>query len=225
MGISADDIIDGLAERIAAKVAELIGGAAPAAEPPPEATPAETADQPGATPKRRGRPPKQEAPAEPPPPAAEPPAGDAPTEAQKQYITDNYDLAAVELQTVKDDLRTYYIACNCDEAEVDKMLAETEEPVLRDDYSEYMARLVSEAGGKFAFLTDYTTPYPATRVAADGNEAVLWIKGGVTMTEEEGEGLGDAAEATQAPRPKPVPKPAPKAAPKPAPKKTTPAKK
>lgn len=229
MGQSAEQLIDALAEIIADKVAARLGSTSTTqAEPPAEATPADTSDAPGTAPKRRGRPPKAEKAEEATPPAgdvpADAPTGDMPTEAHIKFIADNVDASQKPIDEIKEELKSFYIATGCEEQAVDDALNAATDEQLIQDYTDYSARLVSEEGGKIAFLASYETPYPATRVDADGTETVKWIQGGVTMSDEEVEKaeLGDAAEAAQPPKPKTPPKAASKPVPRPMAKKTTP---
>lgn len=190
--ITLADLADAIADAIVAKT----GGS----QPPAETTPAETNDAPSRTP-RPGKGAKKEEP----PPAEQPAAddeGDKVTDEQVEFVQENMQPSVDEkdLDEIKSELTDYYVALGNEKKEVAKTISATKEKALREDYAEYAARLVSEADGKMDFLSDFDTPYPATRINPEGDAIACWIKGGVTLDDaaiKEAD-LGDAEAAMQA---------------------------
>lgn len=136
------------------------------------------------------KPAKGKAKAEPPPepePAAEEPAAeeeeattDLVTEKQKAGATET--AAATELDEIRGQLTDYYTGQGSSKKEVQNAIAGMSEEELRAAYLDYLARLVVDATGEFT--ADFETPYLAARIN-DGKEANAWVKGGVTLTDEQ----------------------------------------
>jgi hypothetical protein len=171
-------------ENLSKVIAALNGGAAPAltgkSDPPPvsDGKPKGKATKPSAA--------APAAPAEPEAPAAEEPAAeeeattDLVTEKQKEAATET--AAQTELDDIRSQLTDYYVGQGSAKKEVQNAIAGMSEDELRAAYLDYLARLVVDATGEFT--ADFETPYLAARIN-DGKEANAWIKGGVTLTEEQ----------------------------------------
>jgi hypothetical protein len=170
-------------ENLAKVIAALNGGSAPALTPksdPPavsDGKPKGKATKPAAAPAA--------APAEP-EPAAEAPAAeeeastDLVTEKQKEAAQETSD--ATDINDVRGQLTDYYVGQGSSKKEVQNAIAGMSEEELRAAYLDYLARLVVDATGEFT--ADFETPYLAARIN-DGKEANAWIKGGVTLTDEQ----------------------------------------
>ena len=164
-------------ESIAKLASALLGGSAPSVTA--STTPPAVADG-----KKKGAPKPAPAPA----PAAEEPAAEEPaaepttdlvTDAQKATAKDTAD--AADIDNIRSELSDYYIGQGSDKKEVQNAITAMGEPELREAYLDYLARLVMEDG---EFTGDFETPYIAARVN-DGVETKCWVKGGVTMSDEE----------------------------------------
>lgn len=163
-------------EDLAKVIAALTGGAAPALTSKSD-PPAVNDGKKKATTKPAA------APAEPPPaePAAEEEATtDLVTEKQKEGAAET--AAATELDEIRGQLTDYYVGQGSAKKEVQNAIAGMSEEELRAAYLDYLARLVVDATGEFT--ADFETPYLAARIN-DGKEANAWVKGGVTLTDEQ----------------------------------------
>jgi hypothetical protein len=122
----------------------------------------------------------EEAAAEPEAAAEEEPTTDLVTEKQKEAAAETSE--QTELDDIRGQLTDYYVGQGSSKKEVQNAIASMGEPELRAAYLDYLARLVVDATGEFT--ADFDSPYLAARIN-DGKEANAWIKGGVTLSDEQ----------------------------------------
>jgi hypothetical protein len=179
-------LVESLADLIATKVAEKMGGnvtpSAPAATVVPPANDKSSKAKPPAKAKPAAEPEPEPAAEE--PAAEEQPADDSDlvTDAQKEFVADT--VAQAEIENIKSELLDYFVSQGNAKEEIASTLAGMSEEELRAAYTDYTARLVIEKdGGEMEFTSSFTDAYKASRVSG-GETKLHWIKGGVTLDEE-----------------------------------------
>jgi hypothetical protein len=120
-------------------------------------------------------------------PAADPPAQEqAPNTAdlvtQEQMEISAETAKAAEPDDMRAQLTDYYTGQGSSKKDVQNALSAMSDDELREAYHDYLARLVVDEAKDFT--ADFTTPYLAVRID-NGKEAKRWVKGGVTLTDEE----------------------------------------
>lgn len=196
----ADSIADQIADAVIAKL-KAAGLLAPATAakpgktaPPAEATPADTDDEPTGKPVRKGK-----AKPEPEPEDEddeddedeEEETTDLVTEEAREFVSET--VADAEISDIRSELLDFYVAQGHDKDEISSTLADMDDDELRGEYGDYCARLVKiDDKGEMTFIDDFEEPYKAQRVN-DGETALAWVRGGITLTDEEvkAEKLGD----------------------------------
>ena len=165
-------------EDLAKVVSALAGGSAPVLTP--KSTPPAVADKPKSSKKveqAAAAAAEEAAAAETP---AEDPVTDLVTEKQQEAAKDTVDQTAID--DIRGQLTDYYVGQGSSKKEVQNAIAGMSDDELRAAYLDYLARLVVDATGEFT--ADFDSPYIATRIN-DGKEANAWVKGGVTLTDEQ----------------------------------------
>lgn len=164
-------------ESIAKLASAILGGTAPAINSKVD-PPAAAAGKKGAAKKEEKAPAAEAPPAE--PAADEAPTTDLVTEKQQAAAKDTADQTG--LDDIRAQLTDFYVGQGSDKKEIQNAISSMSEDDLRAAYLDYLARLVIDETGDFT--GDFDTPYLAARVN-DGKETLFWVKGGVTMTDEE----------------------------------------
>lgn len=144
--------------------------------------------------------------------AAEPePAPEAQTDDQGAITDEQFDAvkdsaAAASKEDMVSNLTDFFQARGLSAKEASATISDLDDDALRSEYADYLARLwVDEKGD---FTPDFTTAYIANRTF-DDKIVKKWVKGGITMTDEEvtAEGLADPeAPAPAAPVRRALPK-------------------
>lgn len=169
-------------ENLAKVVSALAGGSAPVLTG--KTSPPAVADKPAKADKKADKKAEQaaaaaeEAAAE--PAAEEEATTDLVTEKQKEAATET--AAQTDLDDIRGQLTDYYVGQGSSKKDVQSAIAGMSEDELRAAYLDYLARLVVDTTGEFT--ADFDTPYIAARIN-DGKEANAWVKGGVTLTDEQ----------------------------------------
>jgi len=224
MSLDITSLVDAIADAI---VAKLVESGAVNGEPPPQTVPAKTVDKPAKASKKAAPEPEEE-------PEDEEPEEEADEEEEDEESDDLVtpeQLAAVEetaeeaeIDTARSELLDFHVLQGNKKKEVAAILAEMSDEEIKKEYADYLARLlVADEDGNFDFASDMETPYQAIRIF-DGEEVVKWVRGGLTLSDEEVAELGlDAEEEEEEEEPAPPPKKLPpkKAAAKEVPQKRT----
>lgn len=192
-----DDLLELLADKIAARlnggtVTAKSGGAAPETTPPAvddgSADDAPTGDSPA----------DEVEPSEDDGEADE----DLVTQEQLKFVDDNFDKKSAE--EMRTELAEFYESYGDKPEDVAKEIADLKGKELTNSYKDYLARLVmhTDDGEIDDFLQDWEEPYRAERLYG-GEKKFVWVKGGLTLTEDEAEAadLGDPTPAEDEPEP------------------------
>lgn len=180
----------------------LVKGSA-AGGPPKETIPADTDDEPTGTAPKSKRASKAKPAPEPEP---EPPEDDDADEDEDEDTDDLVTASALEFVSdtadeanepdMRSELLDFYVAQGHDKDEISGTLADMDEDDLREAYKDYLARLlkVDAIDGEPDFIEDFEEAYKSVRTF-EGEEKLVWAKGGITLSDEEAEelGLGDPA--------------------------------
>ncbi len=186
--MDAEEMIEGLADLIADKVAAKLAAAGITGGAPAETVPADTSDEPGgkAPSRKRKAPAKTKKEPEPEPEEEEEEEEEDTTDLvtgdQLEYVQETADEA--EIEDIRSELLQFYVDQGNETEDISSTLADMSDEELRVAYADYLARLVCEDGKTLEFIADFNKPYKASRVN-DGETKLFWIAGGITLSEED----------------------------------------
>jgi len=181
-------LVESLADLIAEKVAAKLQGQSSETIKVPEAT------RVPATKDKTSKPATAKAAKPAPEPAPEPedvvPAPEEPvsdtdlvTDEQQAFVAET--VAAADIDEIKSQLLDYFVSQGNPKDEISSTLVQMDEAELRAAYADYTCRLVIEKDdGEMEFTPSFEDPYKASRIS-EGEQKLHWVKGGVTLSDED----------------------------------------